>query len=150
MLISNNMQGIMFMDNTKRSIVIVCIMIIIAADHIFRVGSYLQGNLYLLYYSYFSDLAIPFGGYFLLCAAESRMPIFRHWEVKLFAAFLIPSAAETFQYFEIPVFGSTFDLFDYLAYAIGTLSAAIVDRQVFSRIFNFWVIKRSLLLHNPD
>jgi hypothetical protein len=55
---------------SKRRVVIICIMVLIAAIHIFRVGSYLHGELYNYYYGYFSDLILPFGGYFLLGANE--------------------------------------------------------------------------------
>jgi len=122
----------------RRRAIIVCIMILIAAVHILRVGSYLEGELYNFYYSYFSDFVLPFGCYFLLCATELQMPILRRWETKLAIAFLMPSIAETCQYFGIPVLGSTFDLLDYLMYGKGALSAVVVDTQVFSRIFDFW------------
>ena len=127
----------------RRRAVIVCIMLLIAAVHILRVGSYLQGELYNFYYSYFSDVVLPFGGYFLLCATELQMPILRHWEAKLAIAFLMPSIAETCQYFGIPVLGSTFDLLDYFMFGIGAISAVIVDTQVFPRIFNFWTIEKA-------
>lgn len=127
----------------RRRAVIVSIMILIAAAHIFRLGSYLQGELYNFYYSYFSDFILPFGCYFLLCAAELQMPILRRLEVKLAIAFLMPSVAETCQYYGIPVLGSTFDLLDYFMYGIGAISAVIVDTQVFSRIFDFWTMEKS-------
>ena len=127
--------------HTKRRAVIVGIMILIAAAHIVRPGSYLQGELYNYYYSYFSDVVMPFGFYFLLCLDEQWLPLLRHWQVKLAVMFLLPSLAETCQYFGIPVLGSTFDPLDYGMYAIGVASAAVVDRQVFSRIFRFWTIE---------
>jgi hypothetical protein len=126
------------MDSSKRRAVVFSIMALIAAVHIFRLGSYLQGELHAFYYSYFSDVIIPFGFYFLLCLTEQHVPVLRHWEVKLAIAFLTPSIAETCQYFGIPVLGSTFDPLDYLMYGIGALSAAVVDVQVFSRVFDFW------------
>ena len=129
--------------SSRRLAVIVSIVVLIAAVHIFRVGSYLQGELYNFYYSYFSDFILPFGFYFLLCANEPQMPILRRWEVKLAIAFLTPSIAETCQYFGIPVLGSTFDLLDYVMYGIGAISAVVVDTQVFSRIFDFWAMEKA-------
>jgi len=67
-----------------------------------------------------------------------RIPFISRWEGKLAIAFLIPSIAETCQYFGIPVLGSTFDLIDYFVYGIGAISAVVVDTQIFSRIFIFW------------
>ncbi len=119
--------------------VILCIMAVIAIIHILRIGNYLSGVLYHLYYSYFSDLILPFGGYFLVCAAELKLPILRHWKPKLVISFFAPALAETFQFFDIPVLGSTFDPLDYLMYAFGAILAAIIDNQVFPRIFKFWV-----------
>jgi hypothetical protein len=147
----------------KRLAIIFGIVFLIAVIHIFRMGSYLQGELYILYYSYFSDFIIPFGCYFLLCMSEIQIPVLEggetlmpipdflvknnfiiripfisRWEGKLAIAFLIPSIAETCQYFGIPVLGSTFDYLDYLVYGIGAISAVVVDTQIFSRLFNFW------------
>jgi hypothetical protein len=130
-------------NSSGRRAVIFSIVILIAIVHIFRIGSYLQGQLYNLYYSYFSDFILPFGFYFLLCATERQMPILRRWEAKLAVAFLIPSIAETCQYFGIPVLGSTFDLLDYFMYGIGAISAVTVDTQVFSRIFDFWAMEKA-------
>jgi hypothetical protein len=129
-------------DFLRRCAVIYSIVILIAAVHIFRIGSYLEGELYDLYYSYFSDIVLPFGCYFLLCANESWMPILRRWEAKSAIAFLIPSIAETCQYFGVPVLGSTFDPLDYLMYGIGAIAAAAVDTQVFSRMFHSWTMER--------
>lgn len=128
---------------SRRRAVSFSIVILIAVVHIFRIGSYLEGELHDLYYSYFSDFVLPFGCYFLLCASESQMPILRRWEAKSAIAFLIPSIAETCQYFGIPVLGSTFDPLDYLMYGIGAISAAVVDTQVFSRIFDFWTMEKT-------
>jgi len=48
-----------------RIITSTCIMVLIAAIHAFWLGSYLSGDLYIFYYSYASDLIMPFGIYFL-------------------------------------------------------------------------------------
>lgn len=152
-----------FIDYVKRLAVIFSIVFLIAAIHIFRMGSYLKGESYILYYSYFSDFILPFGCYFLLCMSEIQIPVLEgqkslmpppeflvknnfllripfisRWEGKLAMAFVIPSIAETFQYYGVPVLGSTFDPLDYLFYGIGAISAAVVDAQIFSRIFPFW------------
>jgi hypothetical protein len=69
-----------------------------------------------------------------------RIPFLSRWEGRLAMAFLLPSIAETFQYFGVPVLGSTFDMLDYFVYGIGAILAAIVDTQIFSRIFSFWIM----------
>ena len=118
-------------------------MILIAAAHILRLGSHLHGRSYTFYYAYFSDFVLPFGFYFLLCATERQTPILRPWQAKLATAFLLPAIAETCQYFGVPVLGSTFDPFDYLAYGLGATSAVIVDTQVFSRLLDFWTTQKT-------
>lgn len=128
---------------SRRRAVIVGIMILIAAAHILRLGSHLHGRSYVFYYGYFSDFVLPFGFYFLLCATERQTPILGHWQTKLALAFLLPSTAETCQYSGVPVLGSTFDPFDYLAYGLGAASAAIVDTQVFSRWLAFWTTEKT-------
>jgi hypothetical protein len=130
------------MSLAKRLAVVFGMIILIALAHIFRIGSYLEGRWYDLYYSFFSDLVLPFACYFMLSADEIWIPILRRWEVKAAIAFLIPSIAETCQYFGIPVLGSTFDLLDYLMYGIGAMSAVLVDTQVFSRVFGFWSVEK--------
>lgn len=127
----------------KRITVIVSMMLVIALAHIINIGGYLQGAPFNLFKSYFSDLVLPFGFYFLLCADEQWIPILRRWEVKWAAMILLPSIAEICQYFGIPVLGSTFDPIDFLVYAIGATLAAIVDTQVFPRIFGFWTPEKS-------
>ncbi len=121
-----------------RHAIVVSIMILIALLHVVGPGRYTQGAFFDFYFSYFSDLTLPFGFYFLLCMAERDMPILRRWETKLAIVFLMASTAETCQYFGIPVLGETFDPLDYAMYAIGAISAAVVDTQVFSRVFAFW------------
>jgi hypothetical protein len=127
----------------KRLAVVFSIVILIALAHVFRIGSYLEGRWYDLYYSFFSDLVLPFACYFLLSADEIWIPILRRWEVKAAIAFLLPSIAETCQYFGIPVLGSTFDPLDYLMYGVGAMAAVVVDTQVFPRVFGFWTMEKA-------
>ena len=132
------------LGSLRRLAVVFSIVALIAAVHILRIGSYLQGELYNFYYSYFSDFIIPFGYYFLLCANEPHIPFLRRWPVKLAIAFLTPSIAETCQYFGLPVLGSTFDPLDYVIYGMGAISAVAVDTQVFSRVFGFWIVEKAV------
>jgi len=113
-------------------------MLLIAMIHALRVGSYLQGSLYTYYYSYFSDLVLPFGAYFLLCTNEISFPFLRSWMAKAGVAFGAAAFAETMQGLGVPLLGSTFDPLDYLMYALGVLVAVLVDKQVFERFLPFW------------
>jgi len=48
----------------SRTATAVTIMVAIALIHAFRLGTHLDGKLFTLYYSYVSDIVIPFGMYF--------------------------------------------------------------------------------------
>jgi len=128
----------MLFGSGRRLALILVIVLLTAFIHIFRLGSYLQGDLFNLYYSYFSDILLPFTFYFLICLNEINLPFLRHWAVKATIVFLLPIIAETAQFFGFPVLGSTFDPLDYVAYAIGALAAAAVDVCLFSKLFSFW------------
>lgn len=114
------------------------IMLIVSFIHAFRMGSYLNGNLYLLYYSYVSDIIIPFGLYFLLCINQLYFRILHKWYVKAAIIIGLTTLLETLQLFGIYALGITFDPFDILAYVIGVGIAVIFDRFVFRKIFPNW------------
>ena len=109
---------------------------------IFRVSTYLTDSAYIFYQSYFADLVMPFAFYFLLSLNEQSMPILRSWVVKGTIIFLAMTTSEVFQYFDIYMFGVTFDPLDILAFAVGTIAAILVDIFVFPLIFSFWEIKK--------
>lgn len=121
-----------------RLIVGIVIMVIIAAIHGFRIGSYLHGNLYIYYYSYASDLILPFGAYFLLSMNQIHWRFLRKWYVKVGIVFSVMMLSELMQLFGIYLFGVTFDLIDILMYGIGAFTAALFDKQIFERFVPFW------------
>ena len=122
--------------NHKKAIII-GIQFFLAALHILGPGQYLSDSWRSLYQSYFSDLVLPFGLYFLLCASEDSLPFLQHWQARALAAFLAPATAESLQAFGIHAFGATFDPLDILMYAIGVALAVLVERKLFSKL-NFW------------
>ena len=126
---------------TYKILVIIIIQVMSALIHIFRLGQIFNGELYLLYYSYFSDLIIPFGFYFLLCANEFSIVFLRDWRVKSIIIFSVTTITEIGQYFGIHLLGVTFDPIDIIMFGVGVTLAAVFDKQVFSRIFKFWTIK---------
>ena len=133
----------MLFGSIRRLGIIIGIWILTVAVHIFRVGSYLEGKWFNLYYSYFSDFLLPFTFYFFICVSEIQLPFLRHWAVKTAIVFVVPAIAETAQYFGIYAFGVTYDPLDFMAYAVGALAAAVVDVWVFSKVFPFWTKHKS-------
>lgn len=125
----------------NRIIVGLSIITIVALLHVFRVGSYLSGDLYVLYYSYFSDLILPFGFYFLLCINEVTIRILRKWYVKAAVIIGITTLAEILQLLGVYALGITFDPVDIIMYVSGVGIAVMFDRFIFKRIILFWDVK---------
>lgn len=118
------------------------IIIIIAIIHIFRLGTYLDGNSYIFYYSYGADVLIPFGIYFLLGINELHVKVLRKWYVKAAVIVGFATLLEILQFFGIYALGTTFDPFDILSYAIGVGIAVFFDRYVFRKIIPNWDLKK--------
>lgn len=123
---------------TPKKLVIVSMMLLIAGLHILGPGRQAQGLWYELYYSYFSDLALPFGFYFLLCISETNSPLLRPWWLKAALVFGAAAMAEILQFFGIYALGVTFDPLDLAMYAAGVLLAASMERGIFARWLPFW------------
>lgn len=122
---------------------VIFIQVIIALIHVFRLGQIFNGQLYILYYSYFSDILLPFGGYFLLAINDERIPVLRPWYIKAAIVFLLPTASEICQFFGFEVLGVTFDPTDILMYGAGALFAALIEVKVFIPNFGFWSAGKS-------
>ena len=138
------------MDSTQilarslpKIIFVILIQVAIALIHVFRLGQIFQGQAYSLYYSYFSDLILPFAAYFLLSLQEITISVFRKWYVKASLIFALTTLAEICQFFGIEVLGVTFDPFDILMYGIGVSAAALIDVKVFTKYLGFWTIPKN-------
>ena len=128
-------------EQAYRVAVIVSLQLIIASIHAFRIGTYLTGPLYHLYYSFFSDIIVPFGMYFLFCINEFQISFLRPWWVKALIVFSVSTGAEICQYFGFYALGVTFDPLDIVMYGLGVILAVVVDTQVFPRVFRFWTLE---------
>lgn len=124
--------------NKTRIGVSIVILVLISLVFAFRLGSYLNGAYYIFYQSYVGDLLIPFAAYFMLCMNDSQFQFLKKWFVKSILVFGAMTFSELMQYYEIYFFGVTFDPVDILMYAIGALTAAFVDRGVFSKLLMNW------------
>jgi len=121
----------------KKKIVVVSLQIFGAA--LLILGANLStGTLRIIYYSYFADVIIPFGFYFLLSLTQDKHPVFEKWQVKALSVFLLCAISETLQFFGIYALASVFDLFDFVMYGMGVLVAAFVDRVLFTKYLPFW------------
>jgi hypothetical protein len=118
-----------------RTAVIVAILLFVALVHLFRVGSYLRGSLFTLYYSYFSDIVVPFAMYFLICLNDLYVRFLRDWRVKAALVFGVASFAEVLQAFGVPLLGQTFDPLDFAMFGGGVVLAVLVERFLLDRFF---------------
>ncbi|MCK5400664.1 MAG: hypothetical protein KAJ28_03440 [Flavobacteriaceae bacterium] len=126
-----------------RKIIGISIMLAIAAIHWFRIGSYLKGDLYIYYYSYASNLLIPFGVYFLLCMNEIQYRLLRKWYVKALIVFGITTLTEIMQAFGVHFLGETFDVIDILMFGAGVLTGVFLDKQILERFMPFWKLNQT-------
>jgi len=113
-------------------------MLMLAAMHGFRVGSYLSGKAYIYYYSFASDIMLPFGVYFMLCMNDIQLRFLRKWQIKAGIVFGAMTFSEILQFYGIYFFGVTFDWMDILMYGIGTMAAVVVDQQMLIRWIPSW------------
>jgi hypothetical protein len=133
------MKEIDFRHNLRiRRIVGISIMVAIAALHAFRIGQFLNGDLYIYYYSFASDLILPFGAYFMLSMVEIQFRFLRNWFVKALIVFAVMTFSEIMQIFGFYFFGVTFDILDILMFGIGVFIAVLVDTKFFERFMPNW------------
>ena len=122
---------------SKKKIIVVSIQLLIALG--FVIGAdWASNSFHRFYHSYYADIALPLGLYFLLKISEYKYAFLRPWYWKATAVFLLVSTSEFLQFFDIYAFARIFDPLDFLAYASGVLSAAFMDRVLFKKVFNSW------------
>lgn len=120
-----------------KKMTIVIVMLAIAA--IFVVGTdWASKSVHTYFHSYFADIAIPFGYYFLLILLEDKYAALKKWYIKAGTVFALCTVSETLQYFGIYALASVFDPLDFVMYGLGAVFAVFVDRLLFKRWFVFW------------
>jgi hypothetical protein len=119
---------------TKRAVV-VAIALVVAALH-FVTGRSYQGPCPAFVNGYLIDIVLPLQLFLLLSLIPHRRmaaPLFRASAVVGFGCLV-----ETSQYLGMPIFGATFDPFDFLAYAGGVALGALLDLVLFPRLLPHW------------
>lgn len=118
-----------------RRLVIVGIALFVGALH-FVTGEQYQGPFPVFVNGYLIDILLPMTLFLLMSLIENRIvgsPIFRVVAVFGFGCFV-----EASQYFGRPLFGSTFDPLDILAYAGGVALGILLDLFLFPLIVPRW------------
>lgn len=119
----------------SRKTITTVIALAVGAFH-FITGETYQGPFPVFVNGYLIDILLPMALYLLLGLIEVewiRSIIFRS-----VAVFLFGCIVETSQYLGYPLFGSTFDPLDILAYAGGVLLGISLDSLLFPRLVPRW------------
>lgn len=124
-------------NQSKKVTLVVGLQLVIAAFFILGADR-ANHSLYILYQSYFADIFLPFGFYFLLFLVQFQHSLFEKWWVKGLSVFALCASSEILQYFGIFALARIFDPIDFVMYGIGVGLAAVVDKQIFSRFLSFW------------
>jgi hypothetical protein len=118
-----------------KKLVITLLALLVGALH-FITGENYQGPFPVFVNGYLIDILLPMVLYFLLSLLEIKLirsPLFL-----VCAVFGFGCVVEASQYFGYPIFGTTFDPLDIVAYAGGVLLGALLDLFVFSRFILHW------------
>ncbi len=118
-----------------KRLVIVTIALFVASLHLVT-GDQYRGPFPVFVNGYMIDILLPMTLFLLLGLVEVRF--IRSILFRGLAVFGFGCIVEASQYFGYPVFGSTFDPLDILAYAGGVTLGAVLDLFVFPRLIPRW------------
>lgn len=124
------------MTGRGRTLVTVGVMLAIALIHVFSPGDLMRGRMRVLYFSYFTDIVLPFGLYLLLGLSAAQFRFLRDWRAKALVVFGATSLSEVLQGLGVPLFGRVFDPLDFVMFAGGVLLAVVADRLVLERLLS--------------
>jgi hypothetical protein len=121
---------------TRRTIITI-IALLVGALH-FIIGNRYQGPFPNFVNGYLIDILLPMVLFLLMGLFQNqviRSALFRACAVFSFGCFV-----EASQYFGYPLFGSTYDKLDILAYEGGVALGVLFDLVVFPRLFSRWTV----------
>jgi len=120
----------------NKRIVITIIAIGVAALH-FVTGEQYGGPFPLFVNGYLIDILLPMNLVLLMGLFQNK---FAHYPlIRAGVVFFTGCLIELSQYLGYPIFGSTFDPLDILAYAGGALIGLVLDLVIFPKIFKDWM-----------
>ena len=107
----------------------------VAALHFLKGGND-QGPFSIFVNGYLIDVLLPMVLFLLVGLIENRL--IRSTLFRACAVFGFGCIVEASQYLGYPIFGTTFDPLDILAYAVGVLLGILLDELVFPRLIPGW------------
>jgi hypothetical protein len=124
------------MKNKISIYIIVVISLIVAMLH-FATGPQYDGPFKLFINGYLIDIILPLNVYLLFqISLRKKLTLNQSRMFGALATFFIGITVEILQYFEMPVFGQTYDPWDFLMYALGTLMGFAFDTVILDRFEN--------------
>ena len=102
----------------------------------FVTGENYHGSFPIFVNSYLIDVLLPMTLFLLMGMFQNK--IIRSLLFRACAIFGFGCFVEASQYFGRPIFGSTFDPLDILAYAVGVLFGMLLDLFMFPRVIPGW------------
>jgi len=120
----------------KKKVTITLIALSVGALH-FVTGESYQGPFPVFVNGYMIDVFLPMTLFLLMSLIENR--IIRSALFRACAVFGFGCLVEASQYFGHPIFGSTYDPLDILAYAGGVSLGILLDLAVFPRLIPHWL-----------
>jgi len=121
--------------NTTKRLIIIALALVVGALH-FLTGENYQGPFPVFVNGYLIDILLPMVLFLLLELVPNKL--IRSTLFRACAVFGFGCCVETSQYFGYPIFGSTFDPLDILAYAGGLLLGILLDLVLFPRSILHW------------
>ncbi len=118
-----------------RKLIITGIAVLVGALH-FVTGENYQGPFPVFVDGYLIDILLPMTLFLLISLFQNKL--IRSMLFRACAVFGFGSFVEASQYFGHPIFGSTFDPFDIVAYAGGVLLGVLLDLFIFPRFIPRW------------
>ena len=119
----------------NKKLIITGIALAVGALH-FITGEDYRGPFPIFVNGYLIDTLLPMTLFLLMCLFQNK--VIRSTAFRACAIFGFGCLVEASQYFGYPIFGSTFDPFDILAYAGGILLGILLDLIIFPRLIPHW------------
>lgn len=105
----------------------------------FITGEEYQGPFPNFVNGYLIDILLPMTLFMLMGLFQNQ--IIHSAFIRAGAVFGFGCFVEASQYFGRPIFGSTYDLLDIFAYAVGVALGALFDLVLFPRFFSHWTVR---------
>jgi len=114
----------------RQKIIVVAIAVFVGLLH-FVTGPNYQGPARAFVNGHLIDILLPFSMYLVFGVADQQ--VIKSPALRGLLVFMVGATAEIFQYFDVPVLGSTFDILDFLMYGLGVILGGLFEKIILAR-----------------